>query len=253
MTDPVLRIIVVPATKQSRTYEMSYRRLRLLRGLGVVLGTVVVFMIATYAYMVSRHSHMLELETQVALMRAEQERIPAFLRRLSAVERGYADIRGLFDADASGAPSELWLPPPGSLSRPPGGDEGRDGQPDSWPLTEPGFITRRLVEDSEQAHPGLDIAIPTGSYIRAAGAGRVVEVGEADSIFGKYVRIDHGNGYVTLYAHASHTSVQLGEEVRKSEVIALSGSTGESTAPHLHFEILLEGETVDPLELVRQP
>jgi len=80
-----------------------------------------------------------------------------------------------------------------------------------------------------------------------------VEVGEADSIFGKYVRIDHGNGYVTLYAHASHTSVQLGEEVRKSEVIALSGSTGESTAPHLHFEILLEGETVDPLELVRQP
>ena len=253
MTDPVLRIIVVPATKQSRTYEMSYRRLRLLRGLGVVVGTVVAFMIATYAYMVSRHSHMLELETQVALMRAEQERIPAFLRRLSVVERGYADIRGLFDADASGAPSELWLPPPGSLSRPPGGDEGRDGQPDSWPLTEPGFITRRLVEDSEQAHPGLDIAIPTGSYIRAAGAGRVVEVGEADSIFGKYVRIDHGNGYVTLYAHASHTSVQLGEEVRKSEVIALSGSTGESTAPHLHFEILLEGETVDPLELVRQP
>ncbi len=253
MTDPVLRIIVVPATKQSRTYEMSYRRLRLLRGLGVVLGTVVAFMIATYGYMVSRHSHMLELETQVALMRAEQERIPAFLRRLSVVERGYADIRGLFDADASGAPSELWLPPPGSLSRPPGGDEGRDGQPDSWPLTEPGFITRRLVEDSEQAHPGLDIAIPTGSYIRAAGAGRVVEVGEADSIFGKYVRIDHGNGYVTLYAHASHTSVQLGEEVRKSEVIALSGSTGESTAPHLHFEILLEGETVDPLELVRQP
>jgi murein DD-endopeptidase MepM/ murein hydrolase activator NlpD len=56
-----------------------------------------------------------------------------------------------------------------------------------------------------------------------------------------------------LYAHASHTSVQLGEEVRKSEVIALSGSTGESTAPHLHFEILLEGETVDPLELVTQP
>ncbi len=99
----------------------------------------------------------------------------------------------------------------------------------------------------------MDIAIPTGSYIRAAGAGRVVEVGEEDPVFGKYVRIDHQNGYVTLYAHASHTSVELGEEVRKSEVIALSGSTGESTAPHLHFEILLEGETVDPLELVRQP
>lgn len=253
MTDPVLRIVVVPATKQSRTYEVSYRRLRLLRGLGVVVGTVTAFMIATYAYMVSRHSHMLELEAQVALMRAEQERIPALLRRLGTVESQYADIRNLFDGDGSGAPSELWLPPPGALNRSAGTDEGRGGQPDGWPLTEPGFITRRLLADGEQAHPGLDIAIPTGSYIRAAAAGRVVEVGEADSIFGKYVRIDHENGYVTLYAHASHTSVQLGEEVRKSEVIALSGSTGESTAPHLHFEILLEGETVDPLELVTQP
>jgi len=250
--DSVLRIIVVPATKESRTYEVSYRRLRLLRGLGVVVGTVVAFMIVTYAYMVSRHSYMLELEAQVALMRAEQERIPAFLRRLSTVERQYADIRGLFDADTAGAPSELWFPAPGSLSRSSGADEGRDSQPDSWPLAAPGFITRRLLEGGG-VHTGLDIAIPTGSYIRAAGAGRVVEVGEADSIFGKYVRIDHQNGYVTLYAHASHTSVEVGEEVRKSEVIALSGSTGESTAPHLHFEILLEGETVDPLELVQQP
>jgi murein DD-endopeptidase MepM/ murein hydrolase activator NlpD len=67
------------------------------------------------------------------------------------------------------------------------------------------------------------------------------------------VRIDHENGYETLYAHASDTSVELGEEVRKNEVIALSGSTGISTAPHLHFEILLEGEPFDPLELVQQP
>ena len=79
-----------------------------------------------------------------------------------------------------------------------------------------------------------------------------MEVGE-DPTYGKFVRIDHENGYVTLYAHASDTSVKLGEEVRKNEVIALSGDTGDSTAPHLHFEILFEGETVDPLELVEQP
>ena len=172
MTDPVLRIVVVPATKQSRTYEVSYRRLRLLRGLGVVVGTVTAFMIATYAYMVSRHSHMLELEAQVALMRAEQERIPALLRRLGTVESQYADIRNLFDGDGSGAPSELWLPPPGALNRSSGTDEGRGGQPDGWPLTEPGFITRRLLADGEQAHPGLDIAIPTGFHIRKVCADR---------------------------------------------------------------------------------
>ena len=79
-----------------------------------------------------------------------------------------------------------------------------------------------------------------------------MEVGQ-DSVYGNYVRIDHENGYETLYAHASETSVDLGEEVRKNEVIALSGSTGESTGAHLHFEIWFEGETVDPRELVQEP
>jgi murein DD-endopeptidase MepM/ murein hydrolase activator NlpD len=251
MKGPVMRIIFVPETSQSRTYEVSYRRLCVLRGLALGFGVAVTFLIVTWAYMASRVAHMVELEAEVALMRADRERIPGLLRQLSTVERQYSDILGLFAPDGTGAPSELWLPPPGSLSRSSGGDKGRDGQPDSWPLTESGFVTQR-IDEGGGVHPGLDIATPTGSYIRAAGAGRVSEVGE-DPTYGKYVRIDHQNGYETLYAHASDTSVELGEEVRKIEVIALSGSTGESTAPHLHFEILLEGETIDPLELVVQP
>jgi murein DD-endopeptidase MepM/ murein hydrolase activator NlpD len=252
MTDPVLRIVVVPAVKQSRTYEISYKRLRALRGLAIGLGVAVMFLVVTWGYMASRVADMAELEAEVVLMRAEQERIPGLLRRLNIVESQYSDLRGLFAPSEAAAPSELWLPPPGSLSRSSDGDEGLDGQPDSWPLAERGFVTQGLLDDEGRAHPGLDIATPTGSYIRAAGAGRVMDVGE-DSIYGKYVRIDHGNGYETLYGHASVTSVDLGEEVRKNEVIALSGSTGESTAPHLHFEILLEGEAVDPLEMVEQP
>ena len=252
MTDPVLRIILVPATSESRTYEVSYRRLRVLRGLGLGLGVGVTFLIVTWAYMASRVAHMVELEAEVALMRVDQERIPLLLRRINTVERQYSDIRGLFTPDGSGAPSELWLPLPGSLSRSAGGDEGRDGRPDSWPLVERGFVTQGRFEEGGRAHPGLDIATPTGSYIRAAGAGRVMEVGE-DSLYGKYVRIDHENGYETLYAHASETSVDLGEEVRKNEVIALSGSTGESTGAHLHFEIWFEGETIDPRDLVKEP
>ena len=74
-----------------------------------------------------------------------------------------------------------------------------------------------------------------------------------DPIYGIYVRIDHGNGYESLYAHASVASVEVGELVRKNEVIGFTGSTGRSTAPHLHFEIVFEGKAVDPLELVRQP
>ncbi len=252
MKGPVMRIIFVPASSASRTYEFSYRRLRVFRGLALGFGVAVTFLIVTWAYMASRVAHMAELEAQVALMRIDQERIPGLLRQLNAVERQYEDIRGLFAPDGSGAPSELWLPPPGSFSRSLGEDEGRDGRPDSWPLAERGSLTQGRREDGGQIHPGIDIAIPTGSYIRAAGAGRVMDVGE-DSIYGKYVRIDHDNGYETLYGHASDTSVELGEDVRKNEVIALSGSTGVSTGPHLHFEILLEGETVDPLGLVEQP
>jgi len=251
MKGPVMRIIFVPETSQSRTYEVSYRRLRVLRGLALGLGVAVTFLIVTWAYMASRVAHMVELEAEVALMRADQEQIPGLLRQLNTVERQYSDILGLFAPDGMGAPSELWLPPPGSLSRSLGGYEGRDGQPDSWPLTESGFVTQR-IDEGGGVHSGLDIATPTGSYIRAAGAGRVSGVGE-DPTYGKYVRIDHDNGYETLYAHASDTSVELGEEVRKNEVIALSGSTGESMAPHLHFEILLEGVKIDPLELVQQP
>ena len=253
MIHPIMRIIVVPATSDSRTYEISYGRLRVLRGLALGLGVAVMFLVVTWAYMASRVADMAELEAEVVLMRADRERIPGLLRQLTAVERQYSDIRRLFVPDGAGAPSELWLPPPGSLSRSSDVDEGRDGKPDSWPLTERGFIGRGFVEQGLlDDHPGLDIAIPTGSYIRAAGAGRVVEVGE-DPIYGKIVRIDHENGYLTLYAHASDTSVELGEEVRKNEVIALSGDTGISTGPHLHFEIRFEGEAVDPLELVEQP
>jgi len=250
---PMMRIIFIPETSQSRTFEVSYRRLRVLRGFGLGLGVAVTFLIVTWGYMASRVAHMAELEAEVALMRVDQERIPGFLRQLNTVERQYSDIRRLFAPEGTSAPSELWLPPPGSLSRSPSDDdEGLDGQPDSWPLAERGFVTQGLFEDDGGAHTGLDIATPTGSYIRAAGAGKVMDVGE-DPLYGKYVRIDHDNGYETLYGHASSTSVVMGEEVRKNEVIALSGSTGRSTAPHLHFEILFEGEPVDPLELVRQP
>jgi murein DD-endopeptidase MepM/ murein hydrolase activator NlpD len=67
------------------------------------------------------------------------------------------------------------------------------------------------------------------------------------------VVVEHGGGYETVYAHASMILVGRGQVVRRGEVIALSGSTGRSTAAHLHFEILLDGRPVDPLSMVEQP
>ena len=121
-----------------------------------------------------------------------------------------------------------------------------------WPLTEKGLVTQGLLDGEEGEHPGLDIAVQTDSYVRAAGGGIIAEV-NIDEVYGRFVVIDHGSGYTTVYAHISAQLVVQGQRVREREVIALSGSSGQSTAPHLHFEILLDGSPVDPLSMVQQP
>lgn len=94
-------------------------------------------------------------------------------------------------------------------------------------------------------HPGLDIVAPTGTPILAAAGGRVIFAGQKAG-YGNAVEIDHGNGFVTRYGHASKIDVQVGQIVLPRELIAEVGSTGRSTGPHLHFEVIVQGEQVDP-------
>ena len=70
--------------------------------------------------------------------------------------------------------------------------------------------------------------------------------------YGKVVEINHGNGYVTRYAHNQRVLVQLGDTVQKGQAVALIGSTGRSTGPHLHFEVLKQGRAVDPMSFVKR-
>ncbi|MCX8028165.1 MAG: M23 family metallopeptidase [Thermodesulfovibrionales bacterium] len=101
----------------------------------------------------------------------------------------------------------------------------------------------------KKRHYGIDIATKENTEIRAAGAGRVVFSSEARG-YGKVVIVEHENGISTLYAHNSKNLVSRGEMVEAGQVIALSGSSGRSTGPHLHFEVRLNGEAVDPLSMV---
>jgi len=250
---PKLRVILIPhGTGDSRTYSITYRKLRLLRAAAVATTLVLLFLVVSWGVLAQRSARLGDLEVQVAELQAAQARVPFLLAQLEQIEDQYAYLRSLFAVETAGSPGALWLPPPGGRRDRTGEPVAEEALPNSWPLAARGFITRGRFEGEAGGHPGLDIAVATDSYVRAAGAGTVMDTGEDDT-YGIFVRIDHGNGYETLYAHASQALVQIGELVRKNEVIALSGSTGQSTAPHLHFELLRDGELVDPLELITQP
>ena len=95
-------------------------------------------------------------------------------------------------------------------------------------------------------HWGMDFSAPTGTEIFATGDGEVVEVKKKYNGYGHHVRIRHGFGYETLYAHMSKILVRRGQRVERGEVIGLVGSTGTSVAPHLHYEVFKEGKRVNP-------
>lgn len=246
-----LRVILVPEDgRDSVTLRLSRRRLRLLVALGIGLVAAVAVLAGTWWYMAARAYQVPELEAELAQLREGEAQITALAARLQELESRYDRIRYMFGIDTAQILPELWRPPAsGSRSSP---QDPQGSLPISWPLTDPGYVTQSLLEGAEGEHPGLDIAIASGSYIRAAGAGVVSDTGQ-DPVYGNFVTIDHGEGYLTLYAHASEVFVEEGRRVRRNEVIALTGNTGRSTAPHLHFEIRLNGDTVDPLTLVDPP
>lgn len=112
-----------------------------------------------------------------------------------------------------------------------------------------GVLTSNFGTRRGRLHSGIDIGADTGNEIYAAKSGRIIFSGMADG-YGNYVKIDHGNGLTTAYGHCSVLAVSEGDEVKKGQVIAYVGSTGNSTGPHLHFEVKLDGEFKNPLDYV---
>lgn len=98
-------------------------------------------------------------------------------------------------------------------------------------------------------HSGIDIAVPFGASVRAADAG-VVAVSGWQGGYGNFIAIDHGNGLATCYGHNSRLLVKEGDKVSQGQVIALAGSTGLATGPHVHFEVRRNGTTVNPMSFL---
>ncbi len=114
----------------------------------------------------------------------------------------------------------------------------------SWPVVGP--VTSGFGSRWGRVHEGIDIAVGSGTPVRAAAAGTVVYAGWISG-YGNIVVIDHGNGISTAYAHNSSLLVGQGATVAGGAVISLSGNTGHSTGPHVHFEVRVNGSPVDPL------
>lgn len=254
MDDRHLTLIVVPhGDLETRSFVISYRKLRLL--LGVVAGVLLVFctLLALWFPTLAQAARVTSLERELQQLEQERAKVAELAQTLAEVEEQYEKVRRMLGADAPVNGSGPMLPPLRDTARAPGAaPSGQESSTlSSWPLTGGGMITRP-VSTGTSRHPGLDIAVGPNTRIVAAGDGVVRSAGE-DDVYGRYVLVEHEGGLETIYGHASRLYVKRGERVRAGQLIALTGSTGRASAPHLHFEVRRGGDPVDPLQFVRQP
>lgn len=172
-----------------------------------------------------------ELDLQKALLADVEDQISHFEVELDGQEAEQARLEQLL-ADtqrrAGAAPGKLLWPAQGTLTS--------------------GFGLRlHPILGYSRLHAGIDISAPSGSKIWSAAAGTVLSAGPYGA-YGNAVIIDHGGGMATLYAHQSRVAVASGAEVKAGDLIGYVGSTGLSTGPHLHFEVRIKAQPVDPMQ-----
>jgi murein DD-endopeptidase MepM/ murein hydrolase activator NlpD len=244
--------IIVAGFQEGRTYRLTLSRTAtwlILAALGMIVGGLVLSLamyfhaaaVASKAQALAMENasltegarHLADLQQEVDRLRSMEAKVLALMGvdTLAADRRKWEEL-GLTSANAD------------SISQPEKGGF-------IWPVT--GAISRgyRLDRASGAPHLGLDIAGETGTPVKAAKAGIVTFAGP-DSVFGNMVIIDHGNGLTTLYGHNSVLLVSAGDKVELGQPIALLGSTGRSSAPHLHFEVREGESTVDPLKYLQR-
>jgi murein DD-endopeptidase MepM/ murein hydrolase activator NlpD len=243
---------------ESRSFRISVwvvRAATLVAGISLLL---LIALIVLWGPIVRAAARVPGLERQVVRLQAENAKIIELSAAVDSLEQRYGQVRRMLGADIVpnpvGRASALPVAP-AILARlpsaqPPTPDSS--APPRRWPLDDSGFLTRGQVTDSarEERHPGLDIAVPVGTLVRASGSGTVERAG-ADPEYGSYVLLQHPDSYQTMYGHLSRILADSGATVQVGEAIGLSGNSGRSTAPHLHFEIRRQGVSLDPLTLVK--
>jgi murein DD-endopeptidase MepM/ murein hydrolase activator NlpD len=254
----VTLLIQRDGTTKTRTIRMPVWSVKLGAWLLGAVALLLLLITALYGPLVRAAARVPGMERELARLRAENTRVRELSAAVDSAESRYAQVRQMMGGgivrDPVSKSSELPIAPPirARLAAMVVPDSGISA-PKHWPLDETGYITRGQVKAGgrDEAHPGIDIAVAIGNLVRASGGATVAQAGE-DPEYGLYVLLDHSDGYQSMYGHLSRSLVTAGVRVVPGQVIGLTGNTGRSTAPHLHFEIRLRGQSLDPLTMVKE-
>ncbi len=244
---------------QSTTYRIPVWALRGALVVGVAILVLLVLGVAFYGPIARQAVRVPQLEGEVDRLRIENLRVRALAAALDSLEMNYDRLRKMVGADIVPDPvmlgSSLPVAPALFAAGPDSGAVYEIGSspPRHWPLDERGYVTQgqAVADTTQNEHPGIDIAVPVGSVVRASGGGIVLQTGEHEQ-YGRFVLLEHPDGYQSTYGHLSRIIAVQGAQVNAGEVIARSGNTGRSSAPHLHFEIRLNGVSIDPGTMVKE-
>jgi len=272
-----LSLILVPAGGgKPRTIVLAGRRLWLLFvAIAVIVGAIgfSIFTLGQRGWTAVTISQLKRENMELREEHGKVARLEQELSRLRAVEKKVAAMLGIEVKGRGDEPAQAKAGETGTRSQTGAGEISRAGtgsmiqgsglpgvvagasassytksQPTFWPVV--GEISRDFSY-SREGHKGIDIAVQAGTPVRAAGDGSV-EFAGADEVFGQMVIINHGAGISSLYGHNERLAVTRGGEVLRGVVIAYSGTSGRSTAPHLHFEVSRYGKQVNPLTFLSE-
>lgn len=244
----------------SRTLPSS-----LLKALFVLLCLMMIFMVGVTTV----YSRLVFRAARSAMLEEENQRLRAYFARVVDIEESFkknqeltarlAEMAGI-DLQELRGPARINFDSLGNSSAPHSPyDRTNASQPNPAslmpdqlaqqrvPSGQPlyGYITKRFSAIPADKHRGVDFAVKEETAVMATASGEVVSAGY-DNDLGYLVVIDHGNGFLTSYGHNNKILAQKGDKVYKGDVIALSGNTGNSSAPHLHYEVIKDGAPVDP-------
>ena len=253
-----LTILVVPHNERTvRRLRLSYRLIRILTLAAIVVGFAAALGFLMWGKIATRAVRAEILEQENRRLTTENAKVTEIAANLERSEQAYRQIRTMAGLEqGSDASQTVVIPPataiveaeeaPAQRPRELGGTPG--SRPSGWPLTVQGFVTADYT--GRDGHPGVDIAVPLNTPVVATAPGTVKQVGR-DAVYGEFIVLDHGDGIETMYAHNGHLLIERGRSVGRGEMIAYSGNSGRSSAPHLHYEVRRQGVAVDPTPFLR--